>query len=93
MSLRIRFGTHLAAIRADTDGAIGVGGATLATAPVQAGLLDELLLATHPAILGFGRPLFDDYDRPIELELLGQRSFERGVTMDHYAIRDAGEAA
>ena len=56
MSLRIRFGTHLAAIRADTDGAIGVGGATLATAPVQAGLLDELLLARAEASLGAGIP-------------------------------------
>jgi dihydrofolate reductase len=83
---------RLAALRADTDGTIGVGGATLATQLLRAGLLDELLLATHPAILGFGRPLFDDYDRPVQLELLGQRSFEHGVTMHHYAIADPGEA-
>ncbi|MFG1710326.1 hypothetical protein ACFLIM_44875 [Nonomuraea sp. M3C6] len=48
---------------------------------------------THPAILGFGRPLFDDYDVPIELDLLEQRSFEQGVTMHRYAIRDAKEAS
>jgi dihydrofolate reductase len=83
----------LAVLRAETEGVIGVGGATLATQLLRAGLLDELLLATHPAILGFGRPLFDDYDLPIELDLLWQRSFERGVTMHHYAIRDVGEAA
>ncbi|MGH9252353.1 MAG: hypothetical protein ACRD0W_22970 [Acidimicrobiales bacterium] len=39
------------------------------------------------------RPLFDDYDVPIDLDLLEQRSFESGVTMHHYAIRDAKEAS
>ncbi|MDJ0357922.1 dihydrofolate reductase family protein [Paenarthrobacter sp. PH39-S1] len=84
---------QLAALRAETDGMIGVGGAALATQLLRAGLLDELLLFTHPSILGFGRPLFDDYDMPIELDLLEQRSFDRGVTMHHYAIRDESEAS
>ena len=84
---------QLAALRAETDGTIGVGGAALATQLLRARLLDELLLATHPAILGFGRPLFDDYDIPIELDLLEQRSFEHGVTMHRYAIRDVSEAS
>ncbi|MGI5239975.1 dihydrofolate reductase family protein [Dactylosporangium sp. CA-139066] len=78
---------QLAALRDQTDGTIGVGGATLATQLLRAKLLDELLLFTHPAILGFGRPLFDEYDVPIELDLLEQRSFEQGVTMHRYAIR------
>ena len=82
---------QLAALRAGTDGAIGVGGAALATQLLRAGLLDELLLFTHPAILGFGRPLFDDYDMPIDLDLLEQRSFDQGVTMHRYAIRDEKE--
>ena len=84
---------QLAALRTETDGAIGVGGATLATQLLRAGLLDELLLTTHPTILGFGRPLFDDYDLPIELDLLEQRAFEQGVRMHRYAIRDAKEAS
>jgi dihydrofolate reductase len=79
---------QLAALRAGTDGAIGVGGAALATQLLRAKLLDELVLCTHPAILGFGRPLFDDYDRPIDLDLLEQRSFTHGVTMHRYAIVD-----
>ena len=82
---------QLAALRAGTDGTIGVGGAALATQLLRAGLLDELLLFTHPAILGFGRPLFDDYGVPIDLDLLEQRSFKQGVTMHRYAIRDAAE--
>lgn len=82
---------QLAVLRAETDGMIGVGGASLATQLLRAGLLDELLLTTHPAILGFGRPLFDDYDRPVELDLLEHRSFDSGVTLRHYAIRDESE--
>jgi dihydrofolate reductase len=80
---------QLAAFRAETDGPIGVGGATIATQLLRAGLLDELLLFTHPTVLGFGRPLFDDYDRPIDLDLIEQRSFTQGVTMHRYAVKDA----
>jgi len=83
---------QLAVLRSETDGTIGVGGAALATQLLRAGLLDELLLTTHPAILGFGRPLFDDYDLPLELDLLEHRSFDSGVTMRRYAIRDEREA-
>jgi dihydrofolate reductase len=84
---------QLAALRAQTDGTISVGGAALATQLLRAKLLDELMLFTHPAILGFGRPLFDEYDVPIDLDLLEQRSFEQGVTMHRYAIRDVTEAS
>ncbi|KQX06970.1 MULTISPECIES: dihydrofolate reductase family protein [unclassified Leifsonia] len=84
---------QLAAVRAETDGTIGVGGADLATQLLRARLLDELLLATHPTILGFGRPLFDDYDVPVELELLEQLSFDSGVTLHRYAVRYDGAVA
>jgi dihydrofolate reductase len=77
---------QLAALRAGTDGTIGVGGATVATELLRAGLLDELLLFTHPVILGGGRPLFDEHEAPVQLELLEQRSFDQGVTMHRYAI-------
>ena len=79
--------TQLATLRARTDGDIGVGGATLATQLLRAGLLDELLLFTHPVILGSGRPLFDEPAGPVELDLLEHGSFEHGVTMHRYAVR------
>ena len=79
---------QLAALKAETAGLIGVGGAALATQLLRAGLLDELVLATHPSILGFGRTLFDDYDRPLDLQLLDHRTFGSGVTMARYAIRE-----
>jgi dihydrofolate reductase len=77
---------QLADIRSHTDGDIGVGGPTLATQLHDAGLLDELLIFTHPVVLGSGRPLFDHLDRPLELQLLETAEFEQGVTMRRYAV-------
>ena len=79
----------LAELRARTGGDVGVGGATLATALLRAGLLDELLLFTHPVVLGAGRPLFDSLDEPLELDLLEQARFDEGVTLHRYAVRNA----
>ena len=80
---------QLRALRAEMDGDIGVGGATLATELLRANLLDELLIFTHPAILGAGRPLFDTHDEPIELDLLEHATFEDSVTLHRYSIRGA----
>lgn len=80
---------QLAALRAGTDGRIGVGGCDVATQLLRAGLLDELLLFVHPSILGFGRPLFDDYDRPVDLDLVEQRSWASGVTLQRFTVRGA----
>ena len=79
--------TQLAAIRDETDGTIAVGGATLATQLLQHGLLDELLLYTHPAILGSGRPLFDEVTETLECDLLEHATFESGVALNRYQIR------
>jgi len=79
--------TQLAAVRDDTDGTIAVGGATLATQLLRHELLDELLLYTHPAILGSGRPLFDELTEPLECDLLEHSQFESGVALNRYQIR------
>jgi dihydrofolate reductase len=89
---------RLAELRQESDGDIGVGGADIATQLLAAGLLDELLLFTHPAVLGAGRPLFDSpadaIREPLQLELLEQRRFDNGVTMHRYEIlRNAGRRA
>lgn len=76
-------------LRASSSGDIGVGGADVATQLLAAGLLDEVLLFTHPVILGSGRPLFDEVSAPVGLELLEQATYAGGVTMHRYAIRDA----
>lgn len=80
---------QLAALRDEVDGTIGVGGANLATQLLRHGLLDELLLFVHPVVLGRGRPLFDDPQPSLELELLEHRTFDSGVAMHRYAIGGA----
>ena len=81
---------QLAVLRSETDGDIGIGGANLATQVLRANLLDELLLFTHPVLLGAGRPLFHTLDQPLELDLLEQRSFDHGVTMHRYRCPRSG---
>jgi dihydrofolate reductase len=80
---------QLETLRRETEGDIGVGGASLATQLLRRHLLDELLIFTHPVILGSGRPLFDALDEPVELDLLEQHSFDRGVTLHRYSVRGA----
>ncbi len=80
---------QLAVLRQEADGDIGIGGANLATQVLRAHLLDELMLFTHPVVLGAGRPLFDTLDQPLELDLLEQRSLDQGVTMHRYSVRGA----
>lgn len=82
---------ELARLRAETDGDIGVGGATLATSLLRRGLLDELLLFVHPVVLGAGRPLFDDGERVLECDLLEHAAFAEGVVMHRYAVRGKGD--
>lgn len=83
---------QLAALRSEAEGDIGVGGATLATQLLRAGLLDELFLVTHPVILGQGRPLFDDFHEQLDLELIEHVSCEDGVTLRRYAIGQSRES-
>jgi dihydrofolate reductase len=84
---------RLAALRRETDGTIGVGGATLATELLRNGLLDEVLLFIHPVILGSGRPLFDDGSHLVHCELLEQATFEGGVVMHRYSVARPGGGA
>jgi dihydrofolate reductase len=81
---------QLATIRSTTDGAIGVGGATLATELLHAGLIDELLLYVHPAVLGSGRPLFDDLATTVLLDPLESTDFPGGVSRRRYAVQRPG---
>ena len=82
---------ELAAIRAEGSGDVGVGGATLATQLLDAGLVDELLLFVHPAVLGGGRPLFDPPASgrrpPLLLDLLETKRFDNGVVLHRYDVQ------
>jgi dihydrofolate reductase len=77
---------QLRSLRDRLDGDIGVGGATLATSLLRHGLLDDVLLTTHPVLLGSGRPLFDALPGVIDFEVVDHRRFDSGVTMQRVRI-------
>ena len=68
-------GEQLAAIRAEFDGDLEVGGPTLAAQFIKRGLVDEYHLVIHPVVLGGGTPFFPPLDHPIGLTLIETREF------------------
>ena len=77
-------GDELAALKAQTDGDIGIGGATLAAAFSDLGLIDEYHLFVSPIILGAGTPFFGPLDGRIPLELVETRTFASRVVLLRY---------
>jgi dihydrofolate reductase len=71
-------------IKAETDGLIEVGGATLAAPLVRAGLVDEFQMAVSPAAVGGGTPFLPTLDRWIRLELVENRTFPSGTILLRY---------
>lgn len=63
---------------------LGVGGATIASALMRSGLIDEYWLYVHPVILGSGTPMFPALANQINLRLLETRTFNSGVVLVRY---------
>jgi dihydrofolate reductase len=76
---------QLVRLRTEFDGDLDVGGATLAWAFIQRGLVDEYRLVVHPVILGAGTPFFPPVAQPIRLRLQETRTFASGVVYLGYA--------
>jgi dihydrofolate reductase len=70
---------RLAEIRAEFSGDLGVAGATLASAFIERGLVDEYRLVVHPVILGAGKPFFPVLGDRIGLRLVEMRRFASGA--------------
>ena len=62
------------------------GGATLTESLINAGLVDELLLAVHPVILGSGKPLFLGIRGRIKTKLLDSKTYSTGLVSLQYAL-------
>ncbi len=62
------------------------GGASLITAFIDLGLVDEFKLSVHPVILGDGRPLFIDIKQRLNLKLINTRTFSSGVVQLIYNL-------
>jgi len=70
-----------------TTGNIGIGGATLAAAALEAGLVDECQVFVNPVAVGGGLRFLPDGLR-LRLELVEERTFGNGVVYLRYRTLD-----
>lgn len=69
------------------DGAVAVGGATLAAQAAAADLIDEYLVRVNPVLLGGGVPFFPRDERRVALELVESRAVgSHGVLFHRYRV-------
>lgn len=61
------------------------GGTSFAQSLVACGLIDEYRLLIHPVVLGEGRSLFAQVERPLDLKLRATTSFRSGVVANVYS--------
>jgi dihydrofolate reductase len=73
-------------LKDESDRGISIGGPELAAEAIRAGLVDELHLFLNPIVVGGGNPALPS-DVRVELELIDERRFERGVVHLHYRTR------
>jgi len=62
------------------------GGASLTTSLLNLGLVDEIILAIHPIILGSGKPLFNSIRNRIGLTLIHNKAYSTGLVSLTYTI-------
>jgi dihydrofolate reductase len=62
------------------------GGASLTSAFMQAGLVDEFMLSVHPILLGKGKPLFIDLQDRVHLKLTDTKTYSSGLVQLYYQI-------
>ncbi len=75
-------------LKAETDGLLEVGGATLAAPLVQAGLVDEYRIVFMPTAVGGGTPYFPALPSWLSLRLVENRTFPGGgVLLRYEAVR------
>ena len=74
-------------LKAEDGGPMDIGGATLATAAMRAGLVDEYVMVTHPVLVGAGTPFFTALDHWVQLRLVETRAFPDGVVLTRYEVR------
>jgi dihydrofolate reductase len=72
------------ALKAQPGGDLALGGADLAAAFMERGLIDEYWVYVHPVLIGRGKPLFPAADSRTALEFAGTRAFGNGVVLLRY---------
>ncbi len=72
-----------------TDKDVGIGGAGLAAAAIELGLVDELRLFRYPVVIGGGTPFLPPVPEDVPLELIETRTFGSRVIYERYLrVRD-----
>jgi dihydrofolate reductase len=75
---------EVARLKAEPGKDLAVGGAGLAAACTQLGLIDEYRLFVSPVVLGAGTPYFPALEQSIDLELAETRTFGSRVVYLRY---------
>jgi dihydrofolate reductase len=67
-----------------TDKDVAIGGAGLAAAAVELGLVDELRLFRYPVVVGGGTPFLPPVTEDVPLDLIETRTFGSRVIYERY---------
>jgi dihydrofolate reductase len=72
-----------------TDKDVSIGGAGLAAAAIELGLVDELRMFRYPVVIGGGRPFLPPVTEDVPLNLLETKTFGSRVIYERYQrVRD-----
>jgi len=75
---------EVAAARDATDKDVSIGGAGLAAAAIERGLVDELRMFRTPVVVGGGTPFLPPVTQDIPLDLIETRTFGSRVIFERY---------
>jgi dihydrofolate reductase len=67
-----------------TDKDVGIGGAGLAAAAIELGLVDELHMFRNPVVVGGGTPFLPPLTEDVPLDLVETRTFGSRVIYERY---------
>jgi hypothetical protein len=67
-----------------TDKDVSIGGAGLAAAAIELGLVDELRIFRYPVVVGGGTPFLPPVTKDIALDLIETRTFGSRVIYERY---------
>src|SRR5207249_7603439 len=67
-----------------TDKDVGIGGAGLAAAAIELGLVDELRMFRYPVVVGGGKPFLPPVTEDVPLDLIETRTFGSRVIYERY---------
>jgi dihydrofolate reductase len=68
-----------------TDKDVSIGGAGLAAAAIELGLVDELRMFRYPVVVGGGTPFLPPVTQDVSLDLIETRTFDSRVIYERYA--------